>query len=251
MPLWGRSGSYADGDRPARPEPGTPVSWRDVYRPVDHPATIDRPPGDARATPENATGPAAPPLNRQRAVQMHNLYLVVETEDGILIIDQHALHERVMYEKLKEMLARGPLEAQRLLLPETVNTTASQVALLGEYEDLLKRLGVEVRQIGPDAVAIHTFPALIRNARPAEFVRDLADQLESKPKAGTEDFVHDVLDMMACKAAVKAGDPLTPAEVDALIAQRHLVEKSSNCPHGRPTTLRLTKEHLNRQFKRT
>ena len=93
-------------------------------------------------------------------------------------------------------------------------------------------------------------------------MHDLLDQLGQQPEAGhdrelpagaatPEVVIHKILDMMACKAAVKAGDPLTPQEIDALMQQRHLIDKSSNCPHGRPTTLRLSKADLNRQFKRT
>ena len=84
------------------------------------------------------------------------------------------------------------------------------------------------------------------------FLRDLLDRLAQQPAgSSTEVVIHEVLDMMACKAAVKAGDPLTDDEIDALMRQRHLIEKSSSCPHGRPTMLRLTKADLNRQFKRT
>ncbi len=186
-----------------------------------------------------------------RVVQMHNLYLVAETEEGIVIIDQHALHERVMYEQLKDKLTRGPLESQRLLLPETVSVTSREMDLLTQKKALLDRLGIEVAPFSKDSMAVHAFPALLKDANIGGFLRDLIDYLAESPDATAEVMIHRVLDMMACKAAVKAGDTLTQQEIEALIKKRELVEKSSNCPHGRPTTLRLTKADLNRQFKRT
>jgi len=182
---------------------------------------------------------------------MHNLYLVAETEEGIVIIDQHALHERVMYEQLKDKLTRGPLESQRLLLPETVSVTSREMDLLAEKSELLGRLGIEVTPFAKDSMAVHAFPALLKDADIGGFLRDLIDYLGDSPDATAEVMIHKVLDMMACKAAVKAGDTLTQQEIETLISKRDIVEKSSNCPHGRPTTLRLTKADLNRQFKRT
>jgi DNA mismatch repair protein MutL len=193
------------------------------------------------------------PAARTRAVQMHNLYLVAETEDGIVIVDQHALHERVLYEQLRQRVADGSLESQRLLLPETLTVTPGQQALLEEQAALLRRLGIEVTPFGADAVAVQAFPAMLKDTDVPSYMRDLLDRLgqQQSGSPATDAVLDDLLSMMACKAAVKAGDPLAPEEVDALFAQRGLVEKSSSCPHGRPTMLRLTKSDLERQFKRT
>lgn len=188
----------------------------------------------------------------RRAVQMHNLYLVAETDDGIMIVDQHALHERVMYEQFRHRFTDGPLESQRLLMPEMLKVTPGQAALLESHGELLVRMGIDVTPFGADCVALHAIPALLRDADAESFLRDLLDRLsQSDAPNNTEALVHGLLDMMACKAAVKAGDPLTQQEIDSLMQQRHLVEKSSSCPHGRPTMLRFTKAELNRQFKRT
>jgi DNA mismatch repair protein MutL len=177
---------------------------------------------------------------------------VTETDDGLIIIDQHALHERVLYEQLRERLTVGSLESQRLLLPETVEATPRQIAVLQSNAELLGRLGIEVTPFGTNAVAVHAFPSLLADTDAKAFVRDLTDKLSKQGEAAhTEELIHELLDMMACKAAVKAGDPLTPQEIDALIASKDLIEKSSNCPHGRPTTLRLDLRDLERQFKRT
>lgn len=238
------------GDRPHYSAESIEHAWRELHRPPD----------PAGAAPSIAADQPARSLDEElsalkgpiRAVQMHNLYIVVESSDGITIIDQHALHERIMYEELKQRLTRGPLESQRLLLPESMNVSASDTAMLEQHADLLTSLGVEVTPFGPDSIAINAFPTVLKNADVVDFLRSLLDTLaDQEERVHTESVVHAVLDMMACKAAVKAGDPLTQSEIDALLARRHLIEKSSNCPHGRPTTLCLSRADLDRQFKRT
>jgi len=189
---------------------------------------------------------------KPRAVQMHNLYLVVETDEGILIVDQHALHERVMYEQLRQRIASGKLESQRLLLPETVNVTPEELARIEQQAELLAKLGMEVTPFGTDSVAVQAFPSVLKDTDVAAFLRDLLDKLADRSgETGTDVVLNDMISMMACKAAVKAGDPLTQTEIDALMKQRDLIDKSASCPHGRPTMLRLTKADLNRQFHRT
>jgi DNA mismatch repair protein MutL len=169
-----------------------------------------------------------------------------------VIIDQHALHERIMYEELLARLQRGPLESQRMLIPHPLNVSEPQAALLDHIQPLLAKLGIEVAPFGPGVVAIHSFPSFLEKLDPATFVRELLERGEQELlDLHEEELLHEVLDMMACKAAVKAGDPLTPQEIEALLARRELVERSSNCPHGRPTTLRLSLKDLEKQFKRT
>lgn len=233
---------------------GDPIDvWRRLYG-TPEPA-VGSPSESPRLPPQPGSPSRAESFElptRARAVQLHNLYLVAETDDGIIIVDQHALHERVMYEELKRRLAGGTLDGQRLLLPETLRVTPRQASLLESNADLLARLGIEITPFGLDSVAVHTFPSLLKDTDVVGFLRDLLDKLENQPAAPQpEEVLHELLDMMACKAAVKAGDPLTDEEIQALMAQRHLVEKSSSCPHGRPTTLRLTRADLDRQFKRT
>ena len=226
------------------------AGWRALYRPADAPAAPAGVPDD-----DETIVPSRPPLvgGKPRAVQMHNLYLVVETADGIVIIDQHALHERVLYEELCRRITEGALESQRLLLPETVRVTPRQVALLEEHRDVLSRLGMEVEPFGPDTIAVQSLPTLLKSVDPGAFCRDLLDKLEQEVggRVETEVIIHDLLDMMACKAAVKAGDPLSPGEIETLVQRTDLVDKVSACPHGRPTMLRLTRSELERQFKRT
>jgi DNA mismatch repair protein MutL len=210
----------------------------------------------------NAGGPVARvgPSNLQPqtsnppppAIQLHNSYLVAQAEDGLVIIDQHALHERIMYEELLARVSRGPLESQRLLIPPVLDVSSAQMAMLEHVQPLLAKLGIEVAAFGPGAVAVQSFPSFLERLDPLAFVRELLERGEQELlDLHEEELLHEVLDMMACKAAVKAGDPLTAAEIEALLARRELVERSSNCPHGRPTTLRLSLRDLEKQFKRT
>lgn len=190
----------------------------------------------------------------QQILQVHSSYIVTQDADGLLIIDQHALHERVMFEKLRQRMERGTLESQRLLMPATVEVDRSQIERLEELAPLLKRLGIEVEPIGPKAMAVHAFTSLLfeRKVEPAAFMRELLRRAEEEGLTGdSEAAIHEVLDMMACKAAVKAGDRLTTDELNDLLRYREQVERSSNCPHGRPTSLRLSLRDLEKQFGRT
>ncbi len=186
-------------------------------------------------------------------LQVHSTYLVTQDEQGLLIIDQHALHERVMFEVLLEAIRNGNLESQRLLMPAMVEVDPSQVDLLEGLRPLLTRIGIEAEPAGPAAVAIHAFSSFLfeRNVEPSEFLRDVLDRAAREGvNTDPEAALHETLDMMACKAAIKAGDRLSEREIVELLGRREQVERSSNCPHGRPTTLRLTIADLERQFGR-
>lgn len=186
------------------------------------------------------------------AIQLHNSYLVAQSDDGLVIIDQHALHERIIYEELLARMSRGNLESQPLLIPQTLSASSRQIDLLEQIRPMLAKLGVDVQPIGPNAVAIHAFPSFLHRLDPERFVTELLERGEQELlDLNEEELLHEVLDMMSCKAAVKAGDPLTSGEIEALLARRQLVDRSSNCPHGRPTTLRLSLSDLEKQFKRT
>lgn len=212
--------------------------------------------GHASIATSHANGDAAPMSagfsTKHAAIQLHNSYLVAQTDEGMVIIDQHALHERVMYEELRTRLMRGPLESQRMLIPQTLSASLRQIAMLEQIQPLLQRLGIEVSLFGPGTLAVHAFPTFLFKLDPATFVRELLERGEQELlDLHEEEILHELLDMMACKAAVKAGDPLTAAEIEALLSRRELIDRSSNCPHGRPTTLRLTLNDLEKQFKRT
>ena len=188
------------------------------------------------------------------ALQVHSSYIVTQDEHGLVIIDQHALHERVLFEKLKARMAAGNLESQRMLMPATLHVDRAQVQLLDELKPLLGRIGIEAEPIGPTAIAVHAFTSLLfeRGVDPISFMAELLDKASNRgANHDPEAALHETLDMMACKAAVKAGDRLTPEELAELIQYRESIERSSNCPHGRPTSLRLTIKELEKQFGRS
>jgi DNA mismatch repair protein MutL len=245
-----RESSEHEAPASASPEPGAPATGvpPSSLRPSVPPSLLPSvPPSSLRPS----VPPSLPPL-APRALQIHNAYLVVETSDGLMLIDQHALHERILYEELRRRIAEHRLEAQRLLLPLIVRVPADRLEALETHAGALQGLGIELTAAGPQSVALHAFPSLLLERVDHErFVRDLLDLLgEQGSRPAQETLLHDVLDMMACKAAVKAGDSLTPEEIDALLQRRELAERSSHCPHGRPTTLRLTLRDLERQFHR-
>jgi DNA mismatch repair protein MutL len=185
------------------------------------------------------------------ALQVHNRYLVLENDAGIEVIDQHALHERILYEQIREKVLAGALESQRLLVPEPVDLSATEAAAVLEHTELLGQLGVEVQPFGGETVLVSSYPAMLANLSPAEVLRELVEKLlPGGRRPEMRDLLDELLHMIACKAAVKFGDRLTTEEVEALLAQRHLVQDQHHCPHGRPTALVFTREDLDRQFKR-
>jgi DNA mismatch repair protein MutL len=186
-----------------------------------------------------------------RALQIHNRYLVTETDDGLEVIDQHALHERILYEALRERVLSGDVESQRLLVPEPIDLAASEAAIALENRDVLAQLGMEIESFGGETLLVFAYPAMLANLPPGEVLRTIVDQLLTEGKRPeSRDVLDELLHMIACKAAVKYGDRLTPQEIDALLERRELAQDHHHCPHGRPTALVFTREQLDRQFKR-
>ncbi len=185
-------------------------------------------------------------------LQVHNSYIVTQSDEGFVIIDQHALHERIIYEDLCRKITSGPLESQRLLIPETFDITDAQLEAINDNTELLEKLGVELAPFGPRTMAIQAFPTLLAGANPLDFVLDMLDMLtDGTLGLDAERLLHKVLDMAACKSAIKAGQPLTDSEMAQLLADKDTVQRASRCPHGRPTTIRFTLAELEKQFKRT
>jgi DNA mismatch repair protein MutL len=185
------------------------------------------------------------------ALQIHNRYLVTESEEGVTIIDQHALHERILFEQIRARIDAGALETQSLLVPEPVDLSPAEAAIALEHRDVLARLGLKIEPFGGDTVLITGFPAMLANMNPGEVLRALLERLVSGGgQPDRRDLLDDMLHTVACKAAIKAGDRLTAEEITALLDQRHTVNDSHHCPHGRPTELVFTREELDKQFKR-
>ncbi len=197
------------------------------------------------------TVPPEGPANL-KAIQLYDAYLVVETPEGMLVIDQHALHERIIYEHWKERIGNGTMEIQRLLVPEPVDLPAEQAATALDNKALLERLGLGIEDFGGGTVLVTSYPAMFRNGAPADILRTAVEYLVGNDRPpGPEQLLEKLLALMACKAAIKAGDHLGPEEIAALIAQRGLADHTHHCPHGRPTALLFSRQELDRQFKRT
>jgi DNA mismatch repair protein MutL len=219
-------------------------------------AEMHGPGADSRAA---TPGMLAAPIPAERVLQVHNSYLVTQDEQGVVIIDQHALHERVMYEKLRARTATGPLESQRMLVPAAVGASAMAMERLPQYAAFLETLGIALEPSGSASVLVQAFPSFLleKGVDAGVFVSELLEKIESEPTASKdqdgarrEALLHEVLDMMACKAAVKAGDALSSSELEELLRLREVVERSSNCPHGRPTAIRVSIRDLERSFGR-
>ena len=203
--------------------------------------------GQAQAGPM----PAANGSPARQIMQVHDCYLVVETDEGITVIDQHALHERVMYEHLRARVIEGVVESQRMLVPQPLEFQAREAAALLENGDLLACLGYAVEEFGGTTLLLAAYPAMLAHADHPRILADIAEQLAAAgQKPSRRDILDSLLHLMACKAAVKAGQRLKPEEMESLLAQRHLIDDAHHCPHGRPTALVLTRTELDRQFGR-
>jgi DNA mismatch repair protein MutL len=236
--------------------PGTPG--------VDVEAAVPAPAGHAPADGQATSAGASTAIGGARVLQVHDAFLITQDEDGVVIVDQHALHERVLYEAIHRRLAEGPLESQQLLTPVMVGVSPAAVDELLGRRGVLERFGIDLTQAGPTTLALHAFPTLLfdRRVDPAVFIAELAEKLDADgtlcaaasdaadPMAAGEELLQDVVAMMACKAAVKAGDRLSEGELLELLRLREVFERSSNCPHGRPTAIRLSIRELERQFGR-
>jgi DNA mismatch repair protein MutL len=245
---WGRS-SYSPLPTPSPPAPSRPLE------PFDEFAGSSTGPSIVELSPEASPEPGPRAIEVRdlpvKALQVHDSYLVAETQDGMVVIDQHALHERILYEELRLRIDRGGVESQRLLVAEPVELEPAEASAVLERREALGALGLEVEDAGDGSVLILSVPAMLPGVPPDRLLRDLADHFRSQPLPPTRDAIlEDVLSMIACKAAVKAGQKLAPDEVTALLERRHLVTDAHHCPHGRPTALVFTKSELERQFGR-
>jgi len=199
----------------------------------------------------NGAPPASDGPHLRQVMQVHDCYLIVETEEGITVIDQHALHERVMYEHLRRRVAEGAVESQRTLVPQPLELAPREATALLENTEILRQIGYGVEEFGGTTVLLAAYPAMLANADHGRVLRDIAEELVTAGhKPSRRDILDSLLHMMACKAAVKAGQRLKPEEMESLLAQRHLIDDAHHCPHGRPTALVLTRSELDRQFGR-
>ena len=190
------------------------------------------------------------PLGAARA-QLHETYVIAQTQDGIVIVDQHAAHERLVYERLKAALARDGVARQALLIPQIIELDADDVARLCARAEELKRYGLVLEAFGPGAVAVREVPALLGDADAAAIVRDLAEHLaEWDETLPLERRLLHVAATMACHGSVRAGRHLKPQEMNALLREMETTPNAGQCNHGRPTYVELKLADIERLFGR-
>ena len=190
------------------------------------------------------------PLGAARA-QIHETYIVAQTEDGIVIVDQHAAHERLVYERIKQMLANGGVRRQGLLIPEVVELDPSEAEALAARADELAQLGLVIEQFGPGALLVRETPALLGQIDAAGMLKDLADDIAELGDAhALKERLEDVCSSIACHGSIRAGRRLTGEEMNALLRQIEATPFSGQCSHGRPTYVELKLADIEKLFGR-
>ena len=190
------------------------------------------------------------PLGAARA-QVHETYIVAQTRDGVVIVDQHAAHERLVYERMKGELAAGGVARQALLLPEVVELDPADAERVAERAEELAQLGLVLEAFGPGAVLVREVPALLGETEAGGLVRDIADDLAENGQAlALKERLEEVCATMACHGSVRAGRRLSAPEMNALLRQMEATPHSGQCNHGRPTYVELKLADIERLFGR-
>ncbi len=189
------------------------------------------------------------PLGAARA-QLHKTYIVSETADGIVLVDQHAAHERIVYEKLKAALAGGRIARQLLLIPEIVELPEEDAGALLEYRGKLADSGLVIESFGPGAVIVRETPALLGHCDLQSLIRDLVQELGESEAGSVEARLNAICATMACHGSVRAGRPMRLDEMNALLREMEATPNTAQCNHGRPTYVELSRAELERLFER-
>ncbi|MBV1872798.1 MAG: DNA mismatch repair endonuclease MutL [Gammaproteobacteria bacterium] len=191
-----------------------------------------------------------PPLGYAVA-QLHGIYILAQNEQGLVIVDMHAAHERITYERLKESFHSGGVISQPLLVPLTVHLSKREVECIEQHQDTIGSLGMKLEQMGPEAIVVRQVPALLRAADIETMVRDtVADLLEHGHSSRTEDLFNSLLSSMACFGSVRANRQLSQLEMNALLRDMEQTERSGQCNHGRPTWVQKSISELDQMFLR-
>ena len=259
------------GGYPAPPSAAGYSAWRQAgWQPSALAAAVQSIPGltevSARAEPDwepygegGVAEDAAPapvfdpvdyPLGAARA-QVHETYIVAQTRDGVVIVDQHAAHERLVYERMKHEMAEGGVVRQALLLPEVVELDPAEAERVTAKAHDLAALGLALEAFGPGAVLVRETPALLGETNVQGLIRDIADDLAENGQAlALKERLEDVCSTMACHGSVRAGRRLTAPEMNALLRQMEATPHSGQCNHGRPTYVELKLADIERLFGR-
>jgi len=207
--------------------------------------------GDTRAgTAELPAEALRAPLGVARA-QVHQNYIVAQTEDSLIIVDQHAAHERLVYESLKQAIHSRPLPSQMLLLPEIVDLPEEDAERIAAHAEFFRRFGLGLERFGPGAIAVRETPAMLGKTDAAELVRDLADEIAEDDTANSlKERIDRIAATMACHGSVRSGRRLQAEEMNALLRQMEATPGSGTCNHGRPTYIELKLADIERLFGR-
>lgn len=183
--------------------------------------------------------------------QIHGTYIVAQTEGSMIVVDQHAAHERLVYERFKKQILNGSVERQALLLPEIVELRPSEVDALLERESELLAFGLEVEQFGPQAVSVRATPALLGEVNAKQLVLDMVEDIRNLKKETTlQESVEEFLSTMACHGSIRANRKLSVADMNAILRDMETTPNSAQCNHGRPTYIELKKADIERLFGR-
>lgn len=244
-PVWrptASSGGYAPPSRPAGPV-GTAeaqAAYREYFAPLPDsaPANLPESQGDI------------PPLGYALA-QLKGIYILAENAQGLVLVDMHAAHERITYERLKIAMASEGLKGQPLLVPESLAVSQREADCAEEHAAWFQRLGFELQRLGPETLAIRQTPALLKQAEASQLVRDvLSDLLEYGTSDRIQAHLNELLATMACHGSVRANRRLTVPEMNGLLRDMEQTERSGQCNHGRPTWTQLGMDDLDKLFLR-
>jgi DNA mismatch repair protein MutL len=235
------------------PEARGPRAGADVYRGFLETGTADAPGANGAAHAGVADAGVAdaggPPLGYAIA-QLHGVYILAQTADGMVLVDMHAAHERVMYEAMKKLLT-GETAQQQMLIPEILHVTPAQAEAAETHAEEFAALGFGVSRLAPDQLALRAAPSLLAGRDPASVVRDvLSDLVTTGHSRRVEESINHLLGTMACHAAVRAQRNLTVLEMNALLRDMERTDRADQCNHGRPTWVRLSLGDLDRLFMR-
>ncbi|WP_347272670.1 DNA mismatch repair endonuclease MutL [Candidatus Kuenenia sp.] len=189
---------------------------------------------------------------KKRYFQIHNAFIVEETSEGLNIIDQHALHEIILYHAILKGMQSSQSPRQRLLIPELVELNPKDFFFVLSIKEQLEGIGIEIEEFGSNTIMIRSFPQILKHLNGKEFIENLTHDFgEEDSRKGNEGVMNKLVNIMACKAAVKAGQRLEYQEIEELMEKKKNINAyTNNCPHGRPTTLSLSLDELYKHFKR-
>ncbi len=248
---WRRSPAFPQGMPPVNPTPGFGGAAPPAFaEPGQAAFDVGTPTADVRFQEAPSADLLDRPLGAART-QIHETYIVSQTRDGLVVVDQHAAHERIVYEKLKASLARNGVQRQILLIPEIVELDEATVERLVDRAEELASFGLAIDSFGPGAVAVRETPSLLGKTNAASLLRDLAEHMAEWDEAlPLERRLMHVAATMACHGSVRAGRRLKPEEMNALLREMEDTPNSGQCNHGRPTYVELKLADIEKLFGR-